>query len=394
MIKLILTFLFLGAGLFAGTQYSGQQGYVLISIAGKTLEMSVTTMVVLIAIFFAAFFVVELIVKKILSAGSDTWNWFSVRKLKRSRRFTNEGIIKLVEGDWKLAEKKVTRWANHHDMPLLCYLVASEAAQEMGDRAKRDYYLELASKQEHSLLAVELTKAKLRIEEGDYNTAVNILNKLADAYPNNPRLLTMLKTAYLPLNHWAQLIELLPRLKRNKLLSLSEYEALMHKAQVGFIEQAAETKQSEVITDRWSQLPKTARNDSALTKVYVKALINAKADNQAFAVLKERMKKSPSAGLYQLISELSLADMQPAVELLENAVGKDSSNAEARSALARLYMAQKKYPEAQKQFEAALDLRSSVADYGCLAEVLEKQNMESAASDVSRKALALMGPAA
>lgn len=64
MIKLILLFVFLGAGLFVGTQFSGQQGYVLISIADKTLEMSVTTLVIFVAIFFAAFFIVEIILKK------------------------------------------------------------------------------------------------------------------------------------------------------------------------------------------------------------------------------------------------------------------------------------------------------------------------------------------
>lgn len=392
MIKLILLFVFLGAGLFVGTQFSGQQGYVLISIADKTLEMSVTTLVIFVAIFFAAFFIVEIILKKIFRMGSDTWNWFSVRKLKRSRRFTNEGIIKLVEGDWKLAEKKVTRWANHHDMPLLCYLVASEAAQEQGDYQKRDYYLELASKQEHSQLAVELTKARLSLHEGEYEKAVTALNTLAEAYPNNPRLLTMLKTAYLHLEEWPKLLELLPRLKRNKLLTLSQFEKLMEQAQVGFIQQAGDTKERDVVLDRWSQLPKIARNNSKLFTTFIHALIGAKADDDAFTFIKERIKKSPSTEIYALLSELNMLDMHPAMVLLEQAISKDGNNAEAHSALARLYMQQEKLAEAQKHFEAALALRSSIADYTYLAEVLEKQDMDSAANDVSRKALALIAP--
>ena len=128
MIRLIFLFLILGAGLFVGTQFSGQQGYVLISIANKTIEMSVTTLAIFVIALLAALFGLEYLFKKLIYASSTTWNWFSVRKLKRSRRYTNEGIIKLLEGDWKGAEKKVTRWANHHDMPLLCYLVASQAA--------------------------------------------------------------------------------------------------------------------------------------------------------------------------------------------------------------------------------------------------------------------------
>jgi HemY protein len=392
MIKLILLFLLLGLGLYAGTQFSGQQGYVLISIADKTLEMSVTTLVIFVAAFFAAFFLIEIIVKKIFSATSDTWNWFTVRKLKRSRRFTNEGIIKLLEGDWKLAEKKVTRWANHHDMPLLCYLIASEAAEEMGDREKRDHYLSLAAQQENSMLAVELTKAKQQINEHQHASAVETLNKLSDAYPNNPRLLHMLKQSYLQLELWPQLIELLPRLKRNKHLSLSQFEQLMEKAQIGFIRQAAETKERDVILDRWSQLPKIAKNNVHIMVVFIQALIDAKADNDAFTFLKEQIKKNPSPELYRLLTVLDLPDMHPAMVLLETILNKDDGNAEAHSALAKLYMMQEKLPDAQKHFEAALALRSNVSDFGYLAEVLEKQDMAQAANDISRKALALMSP--
>ena len=42
MFRIIFLFVVLGLGLFAGTQYAGQQGYVLISVANKTIEMSVT----------------------------------------------------------------------------------------------------------------------------------------------------------------------------------------------------------------------------------------------------------------------------------------------------------------------------------------------------------------
>jgi len=175
-------------------------------------------------------------------------------------------------------------------------------------------------------------------------------------------------------------------------VTLSQFEKLMAQTQIGFIQQAGDTKERDVILDRWSQLPKIARNNSRLFTTFIHALIGAKADDDAFTFIKERIKKSPSAEIYALLSELNMLDMHPAVVLLEQAINKDSNNAEAHSALARLYMQQTKLAEAQKHFEAALALRSSIADYTYLAEVLEKQDMESAASDISRKALALIAP--
>ncbi len=53
MVRLIFLFVVLGAGLFVGTQFSGQQGYVLISIANKTIEMSVTTLVIFVIAYFS-----------------------------------------------------------------------------------------------------------------------------------------------------------------------------------------------------------------------------------------------------------------------------------------------------------------------------------------------------
>ncbi len=66
MIRLIFLFLILGAGLFVGTQFSGQQGYVLISIANKTIEMSVTTMAIFVIVLLAALFGLEYLFKKLI----------------------------------------------------------------------------------------------------------------------------------------------------------------------------------------------------------------------------------------------------------------------------------------------------------------------------------------
>ncbi|MCA2429209.1 heme biosynthesis protein HemY, partial [Vibrio chemaguriensis] len=66
MIRLIFLFVVLGAGLFAGTQFSGQQGYVLISIANKTIEMSVTTLVIFVIAALTGLFLLEYLIKKLV----------------------------------------------------------------------------------------------------------------------------------------------------------------------------------------------------------------------------------------------------------------------------------------------------------------------------------------
>ncbi|WP_117236438.1 heme biosynthesis protein HemY [Vibrio maerlii] len=389
MIRLIFLFVVLGLGLFVGTQFSGQQGYVLISIANKTLEMSVTTLVIFIIALLAALFGLEYLFKKLMYASSTTWNWFSVRKLRRSRRYTNEGIIKLLEGDWKAAEKKVTRWANHHDVPLLCYLVASEAAQGQGDTSKRDKYLELASQQEDSYLAVELTRAKQLVRENQYEAAFDTLQTLQNKYPNNGIALNLLKTTYVQLKLWQPLIDLMPRLVKGKVVSNEEAAELSQRAQCGLLSDVAHQQGSEGLIAHWNGLPKKVKQDSHLVGCFVKQLIERKADAEAFTVLKESINKHGNAELYSLLPKLNLADPHPLNVMLEKIIKKDANNAEAHSALAQQYFKQELWEESQQHFEEALKARSNVSDYAYLSDTLQKQNLTSAAHEVSRKALTL-----
>lgn len=390
MIRWIFLFLVLGAGLFVGTQFSGQQGYVLISIANKTIEMSVTTLVIFVIALLAALFGLEYLFKKVVYASSTTWNWFSVRKQKRSRRYTNEGIVKLLEGDWKGAEKKVTRWANHHDMPLLCYLVASQAAHEQGNKDERDKYIELASQQDNSQLAVELTKAKQQISERNFGAAFDTLSTLKGTYPSNTAVLGLLKTTYVELKLWQPLIELTPKLVKSKLITTEEQIALEQKAQCGLLHDVAKQQGSEGLISHWNKLSRKQKQSTHLVSCFVKQLIARKADSEAFTVIKENIAKSESNELYTLLPELNLTDHHPVIVMLEKAVKKDDSNAEAHSALAQFYLREQKWTEAQAHFEKALELRSNVSDYGYLSDALEKQNLTKAAHEVSRKALGLV----
>ncbi|MEF1312062.1 heme biosynthesis HemY N-terminal domain-containing protein [Vibrio mytili] len=390
MFRLIFLFAVLGLGLFVGTQFSGQQGYVLISIANKTIEMSVTTLVIFVIAALAALFLLEFVIKKVIYTSSATWNYFSVRKMRRSRRYTNEGIIKLLEGDWKGAEKKVTRWANHHDMPLLCYLVASEAAQGQGDKQKRDQYLALAGQQENAHLAVELTRAKQLVRDNDFEAALNTLQSLKGQYANNSIVLNLLKTTYLQLKLWQPLLDLVPQLNKAKLISEDEQAELVQTAQCGLLHDVAQKQGSEGLIAHWNGLSRKVKQEPHLIACFARELIARKADSEAFTILKESLKKTPTPELYQLLPDLNLPDIHPAVVFLEGVVKKEPENAAAHSALANYYFRQEKWSEAQQHFEVALKLRTDVSDYAFLADTLEKQNLTKAAHEVSRKALTLV----
>lgn len=390
MFRLIFIFVVLGLGLFVGTQYSEQQGYVLISIADTTTEMSVTTLVIFVVAILAGLFLLETIIKRSLRATSATWNWFSVRKLKRARRYTNEGIIKLLEGDWQAAEKKVTRWANHHDMPILCYLIASEAAQGMGDDTKREKYLKLALEQDNDSLAVKITQIRQLVRNKQFAEAHDALEQIKGRYPNNTIVMNLLMKTYLNLKLWGLLDELLPKLKKAKVITNEEYDDLFYQTQLGKMEEVGQQGGVEGLLAYWSGLPKKLKKDENMVKLLLKQLLIYDGDEEAYIVLRDRLKQSPSEQLIPFITDMQLPDTHPAIVLLEGIVDKHPENTEAFSALGELYSREEKWPEAQQAFESALKQRTSISDYSRLADVLEQQGYKRAAGDVSRKALTLI----
>lgn len=390
MFRLIFIFITLGLGLFVGTQFSDQQGYVLISVADSTTEMSVTTLVIFIVAALAALFLLENIIKRGFKATNATWNWFSVRKLKRARRYTNEGIIKLLEGDWNAAEKKVTRWANHHDMPLLCYLIASEAAQGMGDDKKREKYINLALEHDKNSLAIEMTQIRQMVRNKQFSEAHSSLEKLKGRYPNNTIVMNLLKKTYLNLKLWSLLDELLPKLKRANVISDIEFDQLFYQAQLGKIEEVGEQKGVNGLLSYWSHLPKKLKQDENIVEFLIKQLLVQNGDSEAYVILRDILKQSPSERLLPLITQIQLPDIHPATLLLEEIVKKHKENAEAHSVLGELYSRKLRWKDAQQSFEVALQQRINISDYSRLADALEQQGMKQAAGEVSRKALTLL----
>jgi HemY protein len=203
-------------------------------------------------------------------------------------------------------------------------------------------------------------------------------------------VLNLLKSVYIELKLWQPLLDSLPSLVKAKIITQDEQVLLTQKAQCGLLSEVAEQKGSEGLIAHWNGLPRKLKADDHLVECFAKQLIARKADNEAFTLIKENLKKHPNSNLYALLPNLNLADSHPAVVFLEEVIRKDGNNAQAHSAIAQFHLRNEKWQEAQQHLEKALSVRSDVSDYSYLADALEKQNLTKAAHEVSRKALTLV----
>lgn len=392
MIKILFLVITLIAGIIIGPEIAGNQGYVLISAANQTIEMSFVTLIIIIVMAFASLFLLEFIIRKIFLISSSTRGWFSVRNNQRARILTNNGLLKLLEGDWKQAEKLVLKGAAHSDAPLLNYLAAAEAAQNRGDIENRDHYLQKAADFDHDTLVTTLTRAKLQYRQGQYEEALASLQGLLKDNPKNEILLHLLKDTYQQLEDWQALLRLLPSLKHVKSISKSEIHALELDAECGLMKHIAIQKGKEGLLAHWNSLSRANRQEIPLIACLVKQLISRQADAEAYGILRESLKKHPDEKLISLVPELSLHDYHPAITKLQDLLRHNQNNPNTHSALGQLYLREKKWPQAREHFEKALDIRPNVTDYARLVETLENLDESVAANDVSREALKLALP--
>lgn len=390
MIRLLLLAIVLVAGLVVGTTFADQQGYVLISVANTTVEMSLTTLVLFIGALIGGLFLLEMIVKRILSVSHFTRGWFSARHLRKARYNTFKGMVKLHEGEWKAAERLITKGGRHNDFPLLNYLAAAEAAQGRQQIDQRDKYLQLASEQEESRLAVALTQAKLQIRQQQYELALATLQFVKADYPRNPIVLTLLKECYLTLQEWQPLKEIIPPLSKAKLITEQQALELEETAECGLMVTIAKNQGVAGLLEHWDRLPKKLKKHIPILVCLIKQLQSRNADSEAYIILRDNLKKHADDRLVALLPTLHLADYHPATVLLENMANYDARNPVIQSTLAQLYMRSQKWQPAREHFEAALAIREDMSDYAYLARVLDNQNRKQAAADISRKALTMM----
>ncbi|MGF1732740.1 heme biosynthesis protein HemY [Photobacterium kasasachensis] len=393
MIKLLLLVAALIAGIVVGPMLAGNQGYVLISVANQTLEMSLTTLILIVVILFGSFFLLETILKRVLSVGSSTRGWLSGRKARKARQLTSTGLMKVIEGDWKQAEKLVVKAAKHSDAPLLNYLAAAEAAQSQGDANQRDEYLKLAADIDGQNLAVALTRAKLQFRQQQYEQAVATLQDIQHEHSRNPVLLALLKDCYLKLEDWKPLLAQLPQLEKLGVITAEEAAELQIKAECGLMTHITQQSGSEGLMGHWNSLNRKTKQRPELIACFVRLMSSHSADSEAYTVLRDALKKNNDEDLIELVPALNLADYHPAIVRLTDLLRYDSSNPSTYSALGQLYMREEKWEEAKQHFEKAIELRPNMADYGYLVDVMEKLNDSKAAADLSRQALTLALPA-
>lgn len=386
MIRIIILVAAMVAGLIFGPQASGNKGYVLIALGNYTIESSVTSAVILAVLFYGALLIVEWLLGRVFGLRRKTLGWYGSRRRRKANQQTVAATLAMAEGHYSQAEKLLIKGASNSDIPLLNYLAAAKAAQARGDDIRRDHYLQKAQEENPKAeLALTLTQTQLQIEQGQYDTALAMLESVYALNPRHPMVLDQLRQVRLARQEWSALCDLIPALHKVGKLTPQQEEDLLQQAWTGRLQQAAGSL--ETLKAVWQDLPRKLRLEQALLACYGDLLRQLGADGEAATLWQEALRKQPMPQLLARLPRLKLDNYQPLLALLQ----KQRGQPEVDTALAQLYLLAGQLDDAQALLEQEVARAPSAAAYHALGQLMDKRRLTNKANEYYRQALALAG---
>lgn len=386
MIRIIILVAVMVAGLIFGPQASGNKGYVLIALGNYTIESSVTSAVILAVLFYGALLLIEWLLGRVFGLRRKTQGWYGSRRRRKANQQTVAATLAMAEGHYSQAEKLMIKGASNSDTPLLNYLSAAKAAQARGDDARRDQYLQKAQEENPKAeLALTLTQTQLQIEQGQYDTALAMLESVYALNPRHPMVLDQLRQVHLARQDWSALCDLIPALHKVGKLTPKQEEDLLQQAWSGRLQQAASSL--ETLKAVWQDLPRKLRLEPELLACYGDLLRQLGADGEAATLWQEALRKQPMPQLLARLPKLKLDNYQPLLALLQKQQGQPNVD----TALAQLYLLAGQLDDAQKLLEQEVVSAPSAAAYHALGQLMDKRRLTNKANEYYRQALELAG---
>lgn len=390
MLRVLLLFILLIAGIILGPLAAGHQGYVLIQTDNYNIETSITSLVIMLVLLILVLFTLEWLLRRIFRGGARTRGWFVGRKSTRARKQTREGLLKLAEGDYKQVEKLLTRNADHAEQPVVNYLLAAEAAQQRGDDLRVNQYLERASEAADSnQLPVEIARVRILLARGEDHAARHGVDNLLNSAPRHPEVLRLAEQAYSRTGAWQALLDILPVMSKTGLHSDSEIDALQLQAYSGLMNQAMANGGSEGLKQWWKEQSRRTRHEPTLQSAMASDLIECNDHDTAQEIIVDGLKRQFDERLILLIPRLKSGNPEQLEKLLNQHIKQHGATPLLNSTLGQLLMKHGEWQRASDAFRAALQQRPDAYDYAWLADVLDKLHRPEEAAKMRRDGLLL-----
>jgi HemY protein len=293
----LLALLTLIAGYWVADKMAEDAGYVLLSYQNTTIETSLWIALALLLVLVATVFVGVWLLIQLLGSRHSLRRWGDKLRYKRSVSKTTRGLMDLIEGNWKDAQKKLSQAASQSDTPLMNYLSAARAAAANGDTKGCESLLKKAYQSTPSAeLAIGITKAEIGLQQANYQQTRALLLALRQAYPRHKQVANLLQQTYVGLEDWQGLQELMPVLRKLKVLASASLNDLEHKAALNRLKALATQLAGQGLPScvgqfdkAWDHVPSNIRQAQDITRFYVAQMMSFGAPQKAEVALRNAL---------------------------------------------------------------------------------------------------------
>lgn len=389
MMRVLLAFILLLGAVFLGTQLNTDPGYVLIAINHWTIETTLWVAVFGLALLFIIIHIFLQLCHKISQTPGTINHWHAKRLAQKAQETTRRGLIEYSEGYWLKAKNHLIQALPNTDTPLLNYLTAARAAQKMGDSKLRDHYLrEAQQSMPEAKIAVELTQAQLQLANHQWEQALATLRHLQDLAPRHPYVLKLLMHLYEEVRDWAQLIALLPDLKKNHVITEQEFVLLLQNTYLQATIDLARQNQPEALTTLFYSLPKSLVNNPEINAEYARFLIRNNEFSNAESLLRRCLRKEFNSELIDLYGLLPCNEGQ--MVFAESLLKKNPHSANLYLSLGRMCESQHLWGKAKHYLDQSIELNPTPLAYFTQGKLHEKLNDPLLAGESYKKGLELV----
>ena len=382
----VLATLLLAAVLAAAIAHD--PGYVLIAFGNYTLETTVWVAVALLLVILLAMYCAILILHRSVRQGSIFSRWRNNWNERRGRQLTQRGLLAYLEGNFERARVVLDRGANRTEAPAINYLLAARASAAHGEYKMAESYLLRAQRSDDGTdFAIAVTAAELQLRQGKLPEALAALTRLRNQATKHPYVLKLLQDLYTSLRDWEKVIELLPQLRKTKLITREASFDIEARAIAAWFDDTAAQKQIEKMRGRWQTLPRAVERDARVIAAYTRGLIALGAGDEAEILLRNFLKRHWHIELVELYSRAEGNDVSRQFAQAEQWLREHGSSATLLLCLGRLAVRNQLWGKARDYFEQSLQIESRPETCVELARLLARLGQHERSAEYFERAL-------
>ncbi len=361
-------------GLFAAavafSLATDKSAYVLVVYPPYRFELSLTLSIfLLVAVLFCGYMLTRF-VANVLSLPSYVKHFHQNRATAKAYKLQQNMLHAFFDGRFAVAEKAAAKAIDSGETSSIYPIIAARSAHELREYKKRDAYLSVVDNEQVDDSSIRLmTASKFMLDQRDPQSALKTLQALRDSgIKEHPGAMTLELKALQQTGNWDEVLKLLNKMEKRKLVNESIAAQYRLQAWLGIIKQQEDLSGLKASLKK---IPKDLKRRSKIVMNAAYALNNFGGGSIAQEMLVESLNSQWDSELVTLFGDCQEGDAVAQIQQAEKWLRVHRQDAGLLLALGKLCLHQKLWGKAQSYLDASISVHPSRAAYSALSQMAE-----------------------